>query len=354
MIFGRRITTIGLDVGSRFVKAAVIDHRGDEPKLLRLASLPLEEGAIVEGEIIDQTGVVETIKAVIKKLELETRTVVTSVGGREVVVKRIQMDRMPDNELHEVIRWEAEHHLPFDKDSAKLDYQLLDPASDEPQMNVLLVAAKRQLVDQRIDLLMKAGLEVSIVDIDALAIFNSLKFNYPSASRGFAVLVDVENEVARMIVHESGVPHLARNLLVGHGRVREEQQDYSASVKEAKSRIHWDISRSEVVGRSRGETAMDLIAEIGRVTAFPGIDGEIGALSAVRLCGEVGRSPGLQEAIAERLRVRTEVVNPLERLGFDERVLADLPDEETAVTWMLPVGLALRGSTITSRRWRRT
>jgi len=85
------------------------------------------------------------------------RSVVTAVGGRDVIVKKIQMDRMKEGDAREVIRWEAEQHVPFDMANVELDFQILDPDAEGLQMNVLLVAAKRELVDSRTSLLGEAG-----------------------------------------------------------------------------------------------------------------------------------------------------------------------------------------------------
>jgi type IV pilus assembly protein PilM len=149
-LFRRNKQTIGLDVGSGFIKAAVVDHSGIEPRLMRIASLPLLSDAIVEGEIMDPTLVVDTIKAVMQTLEVKNRSVVTAVGGRDIIVKKIQMDRMPAADAREVIRYEAEQYVPFDMENVQVDFQILDPEAEGLRMNVLLVAAKRDLIEQRI------------------------------------------------------------------------------------------------------------------------------------------------------------------------------------------------------------
>jgi type IV pilus assembly protein PilM len=104
----RNRVTVGLDVGSSHVKAAAIDHSGPAPELARVACLPLRGDAIVEGEILDPSLVAETIRAALASLGVPVRHVVTAIGGRDIMVKKIQMDRMPKEDAREVIRWEAE------------------------------------------------------------------------------------------------------------------------------------------------------------------------------------------------------------------------------------------------------
>ena len=105
---------------------------------------------IVEGEIIEPALVADTVRALVESLGATPRSVVTAVGGRDVIIKKIPMDRMKESEAREVIRWEAEQHVPFDMENVQLDFQILDPDGTKPQMAVLLVAAKRELIENRL------------------------------------------------------------------------------------------------------------------------------------------------------------------------------------------------------------
>ena len=144
----RNKSTVGLDIGSGFIKVAVIDHSGPEPELVHVSHTPLIADAIVEGEVMDPGIVAEAIKSLMASAGIKAKKVVVAVGGRDVIIKKINMDRMKEAEAREVIRWEAEQHVPFDMDNVELDFQVLDPEADGQQMTVLLVAAKRELVEQ--------------------------------------------------------------------------------------------------------------------------------------------------------------------------------------------------------------
>lgn len=343
-LFRRNKQTIGLDIGSGFVKAVIVDHSGDEPRLARLAALPLVSDAIVEGEILDPPLVVDTIRAVMQTIGLPRGGVVTAVGGRDVIVKKIQMDRMPEADAREVIRWEAEQYVPFDMENVQLDFQILDPQADGLQMDVLLVAAKRELVDQRMRLLSDAGLSSSVVDVDAFALFNAFEYNYPTASRGVAALVNVGHEVATIIVHQDGVPLVTRDVPFGSKQLREDlRRMHGLSSEEAEGVVQGQSTRDPNVDRLLYERGSELAVAIERATAFLGIDGGGGTnLGAVYLSGGSARIPRLQDAISDRLRVRIEIVNPMQRLDIAPEALAEVPGEDSAAMWMLPVGLALR------------
>ena len=149
-LFGRKRSTIGLDIGSGFIKMVQIDHEGDRPEVARVAMRPLLPDAIVEGEIMDHGLVADTVSGLFEEIGVKGRDVVTAVGGHDVIIKKIEMDRMKESDAREVIRWEAEQHVPFDIKSVELDFQVLDPEGDGMRMEVLLVAAKRELVDNRV------------------------------------------------------------------------------------------------------------------------------------------------------------------------------------------------------------
>src|ERR671923_2999084 len=141
-LFGRNRLSAGLDIGSGFVKLVVIDHSKSEPTIVQVAMSPLVPDAIVEGEVMDPVLVAETVRSIIASAGLKTKNVVAAVGGHDVIVKKIPMDRMSERDAREVIRWEAEQHVPFDMENVQLDFQILDAEGTTPQMQVLLVAAK--------------------------------------------------------------------------------------------------------------------------------------------------------------------------------------------------------------------
>src|SRR5438552_2843019 len=124
---GGKKTSVGLDIGSGIIKVAVIDHSGSEAELVKVATTEVAADAIVEGEVMDPGIVAEAIRGLFSTAGVKQRSVVTAVGGRDVIVKKIQMDRMKEGDAREVIRWEAEQHVPLDMANVELDFQILDP-----------------------------------------------------------------------------------------------------------------------------------------------------------------------------------------------------------------------------------
>ncbi|HSC58101.1 MAG TPA: type IV pilus assembly protein PilM, partial [Gemmatimonadales bacterium] len=314
-LFGRKKTTVGLDIGSGLIKVVEISHGGGDPVLSRVAFAPVSADAIVDGEIIDQGVVADAIKHLLASARIKTKSVVIAVGGRDVIVKKIQMDRMSEPEAREVIRWEAEQHVPFDMENVELDFQILDPEGEGLQMTVLLVAAKRELVEGRMSLLAEAGLEASIIDVDAFALHNAFELNHPDDLSGVVGLVNIGNEMSNINILEDGIPVLTRDLPVGVRKFREDlQRERGLSVEEA-DKILQGFERNEMLDpflESRGE---ELAVGIERAAAFlQSASRSAGSLTRIFTVGGGARIPGLNKVLADRLRIPVEQGNPLARL----------------------------------------
>ena len=267
-LFGRNTTTVGLDIGSGLIKLVAISHASGGPVLTKVAFTSVVNDAIVEGEVMDPAIVAEAIKGLMASAGIKSKKVVTAVGGRDVIIKKIAMDRMKETEAREVIRWEAEQHVPFDMDNVELDFQILDPEADGLQMTVLLVAAKRELIEHKLALLSDVGLEPSVIDVDAFALHNAFEVNYPEAMRGVVGLVNIGHETTNINILDDGVPVLTRDIPVGTRRFREDlQRERGLSADEADAVLQGDDANEalEPFLESRGE---ELAVGIERAAAF--------------------------------------------------------------------------------------
>jgi type IV pilus assembly protein PilM len=341
VFFGRSKVTAGLDIGSGLIKLVVVDHSKPDPEIVQVATSPLVPDAIVDGEVMDPVLVAETIRLLVQSVGLKTKQVVAAVGGHDVIIKRIQMDRMSREDAREVIRWEAEQHVPFDMENVQLDFQILDPDATGAQMSVLLVAAKRELIDNRMNLLADAGLVPAVIDVDAFALYNAFERSYPDAVDGLVALVNIGHETTNLNLLENGVPVLVRDISFGSRKVREAlQRDRGLTAEQAEDLVQG--RRNEPALRSLlDEKVEELAVGIERAAAFI-IAQSGGSIARVFVCGGGARIPGLVQALGDRLGIRTEVANPLERITVRPEVsLSDSLDTISPML-MLTVGLALR------------
>ncbi len=344
-LFGRKNTTVGLDIGSGLIKVAVVDHSKSAPELVRVAIMPLLADAIVDGEIMDPGIVADAIISCLAAAGVTTKSVVTAVGGRDVIIKKILIDRVKEEQARELMRWEAEQHVPFDMESVELDFQILDPTGTEEQMSVLLVAAKRELIEAKVRLLTEAGLGAGVVDVDAFALHNAFELNHPDAMSGIVALVNIGNEVTNINIVENGVPILTRDLPAGTRRFREALQSERGLGSGEAANLVQGTERSEHLDAILAPRAEELAVGIERAAAFLASSSRSGSqVTAVYLCGGGSRTPGLLDQLATRLRLPVVSANPLANLVVRDGAFESLVTDDVAPLLMLPIGLALRQS----------
>jgi type IV pilus assembly protein PilM len=341
-LFGRSKSSVGLDIGSGFVKLVQVDHSGDQPEVTRVAVRPLLPDAIVEGEVMDPGLVAETVRALMEEAQVKGNGVVTAIGGHDVIIKKISMDRMEEDDARQVLPFEAERHVPFDIQSVELDFQILDPEGTDSKMDVLLVAAKRDLVQDKLALLSDAGVTPRVLDVDAFALHNAFEFNHPEVSQGVVALVNVGHEMTNVNLLVDGVPILTRDIPFGSRRIREDlQRERGLTAEEAEEVVQGRNPMDDLqifVERGVEEVAVG----VERAAAFLMTRDAGESLGRIFLSGGGARIPGLAETLGRRMGIETEVANPFQRIPVRPDAATGLNLDETAPMLQLPLGLALR------------
>ncbi len=344
-LFDRKRTTVGLDIGSGLIKLVAISHGSGEPVLTKVAFASVVDDAIVEGEVMDKGIVADAIKGLMASAGIKTKQVVCAVGGRDVIIKKIAMDRMKEGDAREVIRWEAEQHVPFDMDNVELDFQILDPEGDGLQMTVLLVAAKRELVETKLALLADVGLEPSVIDVDSFALHNAFEVNYPDAMRGVVGLINIGHETTNVNILDDGIPVLTRDIAIGTRRFREDmQRERGLSADDTERMLQAAVADDALRPflETRGE---ELAVGIERAAAFlQSASRSASGVSRIYTTGGGARIPGLNQVLADRLKLPVQMANPIERLQIADGVFDMMDVDQVAPLLMLPIGLALRSA----------
>ncbi|MDH3455782.1 MAG: pilus assembly protein PilM, partial [Gemmatimonadota bacterium] len=243
----------------------------------------------------------------------------------------------------EVVRWEAQQHVPFDIEGVELDFQILDPDAQGLQMEVLLVAAKRDLVEDKVQLLSQAGLAPAVVDVDAFALHNAFEVNYPDAMRGGVALLNLGHEVTNVNILLNGVPLLTRDLAVGTRKFREDlQRERGMSPEDADALLQgYELTSDlEPYVKNRGE---EVAVGLERASAFLQTGGgDVGSVERVYCCGGGARIPGLMDSLSQRLRMPVQIATPLQRMQAQDGVFDTINPDEVGPLLMLATGLALR------------
>jgi type IV pilus assembly protein PilM len=257
------------------------------------------------------------------------------------MVKKIQTERVKEKQARELMRWEAEQHVP-DVESVELDFQILESARSADEMDVLLVAAKRDLVDAKLRILSDAGVTPSVVDVDAFALHNAFEVNYPEAMKGFVALVNIGNEVTNVNIMDNGVPVLTRDLPLGTRRFSEDlQRQHGMAARDAENLLR-GYDRNAPLDAVLQVRVEEIAVGVERAAATLANSRNAAQMRAVYVCGGGSRTPGLAAMLGDRLKITVEHANPLARLNIRDGAMDSLTTDEVAPLLMLPIGLALR------------
>src|SRR5262245_7931278 len=227
---------IGVDIGSSAIKVCEISEgRKGQRKLVRFGFHPLPAETIVDGHIINSGAVVEGLEKLFHKVT--RRNVALRASGHSVIIKKISMPLMTHAELSEQINWEAEQHIPFDLAEVHIDYQVLHRRPEQGQMDVLLVAAKREEVADLTNLAYEARLKPTVVDLDAFTVQNVYENGYGApAAHETVVLIHVGASLTTVNILSEGSTAFTRDIANGGNAITEEiQRQLAISREEAEA-----------------------------------------------------------------------------------------------------------------------
>jgi type IV pilus assembly protein PilM len=340
---------MGLDIGSSSVKVVEVAPRGNGFELLHMGITPLPHDAIVEGAFLNASAIADAIRAAVKKSGAKAKQVAAAVSGHSVIVKKITVPAMTPAELEESIRWEAEQYIPFDVNEVNLDFEILQAGDAERPMEVLLVAAKRDMIDDYVNLINEAGLQPSVIDVAGFAVENAFEANYGGRAHDVVGVVNIGAQTSTINVLAGGVPTFTRDVAVGGNQYTAEiQRALSVSFDEAerikigetRRRDSQDVVPHEVEQAMRSITN-NLVSEIARSLDFFSATAADVRIQKVYLAGGSSRVSGLESAFRERTGLDVELMNPLARMLPSSRFESEYLDQ-VGPALGVGVGLALR------------
>jgi type IV pilus assembly protein PilM len=253
------------------------------------------------------------------------------------------MDRLPQEEARQAIVWEAEQHVPYDVNDVVLDFEILDPEGDGKQMDVLLVAAKKDLVLSHADLLREAGLTPVIVDIDSFAIQNAVEANYTLDEKEMVALVNVGAELTNINVVQNGRPVFTKDLQLGGNNVEEAlQRKQNLTQSEAQALVQGRTPAKAEYAETIRAAFEPLATGIERAASYIKTGSDQDKIHRIFLSGGCARVDGLRAFLEERHQVPVEVVNPTARISYDPAIFGSMDPEAVTPSLTVGLGLALR------------
>ncbi len=334
--------SLGLDIGSGFVKLAALAYHEDGWSLRHVALATLPEGAIVDGDIMDAGAVAGAIESLFTALELKETEVIAAISGRAVIVKPIRIPTTNSDDLELSVSWEAEQYLP-NLDEVNLDYHVIDTGEDFTE--VLLVAAKRERIESLLMILRLAGLEATVVDVDSFALGNCFELNNPEQSNDTVALVNVGNSLTNVNILSGGSPRFTRDISFGGSNYTEAvARELSLSMNDAELAKRGELSsvNAEALSAVLDTVSGELVSELNRsLTHFTNANPER-PIERLILSGGSGQIANLDNLIAEGVSLPVERLDPLARIeltesGLDTDQLAALAPQLAVV-----IGLATR------------
>jgi len=347
MLFRKKDHLVGLDIGSSFIKVAElkISKKGKILKKFGVAQVP--SGAIVEGRVIDKRGVANIIRTLFKSQKIKEKNVAISTGGHSVVIKTITTAKVPGKELHTTIHSEAEQYIPYDIDDVNIDYQILGESEFSlDQMNVLLVAVKKDLVAEYIDLLSLAGLTPSIIDVDTFALQNIYEVLPDSDPETVTLLVDVGASKTSLNILKGNISLMMRDNVSGTDQILEELSgQLDISIEEAENMVsagNPDQKDSKTIAEISHHIANSWCSEICEAVDTFQTSNKEKKVEKIVLSGGGGFVEGFLDSLKSELNVEVVGINPFEGLILDKKRFPDSFISGIGLQAPIALGLALR------------
>lgn len=348
MLFSRTKGVVGLDIGSSTLKLVELKPRkGGEFSLVRLGVEPLSPEAIVDGTIMDSSLVVDAIHQLNNETKVKNPNFATSLSGHSVIIKKIQLPPTPADELAESIQWEAEQYIPFDINDVRLDYMVLsEGGGPQDSMEVLLVAVKRDKVNDYVSVISQAGRNPSLVDVDAFAVQNAYETNYDLDALRVVALVNMGAAVTNINVLAGGQSVFWRDISFGGNQFTESlQREFNLSFDAAES-----LKRGQAVdGVSAADAravldsvSQEMAEELYKTFDFFSATASEGSVEQMMLSGGCALTPNLADVLRDRFGVTVEIMNPLRRIHYKESDFDPAWLDTIAPMLTVAVGLAIR------------
>lgn len=344
----KRPPLVGVDISSSAVKVLELSKAGEQVRVERYAVEPLPQNAVVEHQITEVEQVADAVERAIKRSGTKCKNVAVAVPAAHVITKTIKMVAgLSDQDRHTQIEMEADHYIPYPLDEVNLDYQVLGPSETNPEeVDVLLAACRKEIVDDYLAVVQGPGLQPLVVDVETYAMENAYSLiasHMPGGGLEKTVAVLDVGATATNInaIHNNRSIYTRDHTFGGRQLTEEIQRRYGLSYEEAglakKQGGLPDNYQTDVL-RPFMEA---MCQEIMRALQFFYSSTPFNSVDQILLAGGCAQIPGIDELVAARIGVPTIVANPFASMALSSRVKPQLLAND-APSLMISCGLALR------------
>jgi type IV pilus assembly protein PilM len=349
MISGKK-SLVGLDIGSSSIKLAEVISNSKGHYLNRFSEVSLPKGVIVDGILADAVTLSAKIKEIFKISKCGRKGIVTSLAGNSVIIKKVTLEQMNEEELRDLIRDEAGKYLPFESmDDVNYDFQILGENNYNPnQMDIIIVAAKKEIINSYLEAATAAGQNVEIIDVAPFVLETLYGANYEFDNEDIVVLINIGASTTGINVVKGGMSVFTRDFaLAGNSITESLQEKHKVSFEEAEVlKIEGLPNGSEGenldLKNSILELAQPICMEIERSidyfrSTFGGED-----IKKVLLAGGSARIYNLAKHLSEMLNVKTELIDPFLKISYNKKNIDPKNLESINPVAATAIGLGLR------------
>jgi type IV pilus assembly protein PilM len=348
-LFNRNKQSIGLDIGSSVLKAAELHLSGKGRfELVSLGFEELSPDCIVDGVIISKIPVSDAINRIFTQQNIKNERIATSLSGHSAIVKKMSLPVQSDEDLAESIRWEAEQYIPFDIADVNLDYQVLGENAGTGNLDVLLVAVKKDKITDYTSVIKMAGKNPVLIDVDAFALQNAYEINYEPAGRETVALLDIGASTMTINIVSGTDFMFTRDVGVGgHQYTEFIQKEFNLTYSQAQSIKHGEAIENvqpEDVRHVIDSVTEIICLEIQKTYDFFKSTTTIDHIDRMIVSGGAVHTPGLIETLARKFDIPVEKFNSFKKISFDPKRFPPSMIADHAPDLAIAIGLALRSA----------
>lgn len=341
---GRKSSVLAIDIGSSCVKLVEADGTPSQVRILAAGIAPLSPTAVQNNLIQEPDEVAEVIRDLVKQTGARSTDVITAVPGPAVMIKKIMLPGGDESDLDNQVMLEAGSAIPENLDNVTLDYQVID-YTDRDEIEVLLVAVKKDILNSYTSVLRQAGLAPQIVDVDYFALENMFELNYEMDESQVIGLVNVGARYCSMNIVRGGRSSFTGDIPVGGAEFTDAlMRNLDVSAEEAELLKTGGSVRSferDQIDAALSPAVNLLVEEIHRALSFYWRSDAEDPLAAVYLSGGTSQIHGLAQSLSERLETPVEIADPLSRVHLARGADNDFV-RENASSLAVTIGLAAR------------
>jgi type IV pilus assembly protein PilM len=340
-------STTGLDIGNHSLKLVKIQHLKNGYFLEAAGIKELQPGTMEGSEIKNRDALIDSITTLVNQCDPSIIEVVIAMSGHGIISDKCTFKIDPNENAEELILWEASQRSPFDVDDITLDYKILHRKMQTNEVEVLLVAAKNQIMQSYIDLLYEAGLKPVTVDVVSFAMNNC--YAQESLSRptvGTVALVNMGHNLTNVTFIKDGIYHSSRDVsTAGDFFNKTLQRNLGVSTEDAMNLLKGRTSQNtdlQTVKQSIEYAAEELAAGIDLAFSYFRSSENSDAIDKVVISGGGAYIPEIAAFLEKHFQTSIEISNPLAMLEYDPSLFGSIEPEKISALFTIAVGLALR------------